>query len=115
VDSSAMLIKGDAGTVVFSGDTGPSTNLWEHANKLKDIRAFFIECSFPNGLQKIADASGHLTPQTLATELKKLTVTGFHIFAYHLKPSTYAETRKELRALKLRELHLARLGDIYEV
>lgn len=115
VDSSAMIIKGDAGTIIFSGDTGPSTSLWEHINKLKDVRALFIECSFPNGLQKLADTSGHLTPQTLALELKKLSVQVPFISAYHLKPSTYAETRKELRALKLRELHLARVGDIYEV
>ena len=83
--------------------------------KAKDVRALFVECTYPNSLQKLADVSGHLTPQTMSAELKKMTLTGFPVFAYHLKPPTYAETRKELRALKMRELHLARVGDIYEV
>ncbi|MEW5854558.1 MAG: 3',5'-cyclic-nucleotide phosphodiesterase [Myxococcota bacterium] len=115
VESTAYLIKDEGGTVVFSGDTGPSTALWEQVNKLKDVRALFIECSFPNSLQKVADVSGHLTPQTMSGELKKLTVSGFPVVAYHLKPPTFSETRKELRALKMRELHLARVGDIFEV
>lgn len=115
LDSSAVMLKNDTGSVVFSGDTGPTLALWENVNKLKDVRAMFVECTYPNSMQKLADVSGHLTPQTMSMELRKLTVTGFPIFAYHLKPPTYAETRKELRALKMRELHLSRLGDIYEV
>lgn len=114
-DTSSMVIKGDAGSIVFSGDTGPGIPLWDHVNKLKDVRALFVECTLPTSLQKQADTMGHLTPATMASELKKLAVAGFPIFAYHLKPATYAETRKELRALKMRELHLARVGDIYEV
>lgn len=114
-DSSSVVLKAEAGTVAFSGDTGPTVALWETLNKVKDIRALFVECTYPNSLQKLADVSGHLTPQTMSVELKKLIPTGFPVFAYQLKPPTYAETRKELRALKMRELHLARLGDIYEV
>lgn len=116
VDSSAIIIKDpNGGTVVFSGDTGPGGTVWDHINKLKDVRALFVECSLPNGLQKQADQSGHLTPATLSMELKKLTISGFPIIAYHLKPLTFSETRKELRALKMRELHLCRVGDVYEV
>ncbi len=114
-DSVGVILKGDAGIICWSGDTGPTQALWENINKLKDVRALFVECTYPNSMQKLADVSGHLTPQTMVAELKKLTTTGFPVFAYHLKPPTYAETRKELRALKMRELHLARVGDIYEV
>jgi ribonuclease BN (tRNA processing enzyme) len=111
-----MIVRNETqGSLCFSGDTGPTTVLWEALNKLKDLRALFVECSFPNALQKIADVAGHLTPQTLALELKKLTVSGFPVFAYHLKPATYHETRKELRALKIRELQMTRAGDIYEL
>jgi ribonuclease BN (tRNA processing enzyme) len=115
LDSSAVLVKLPQGNLVFSGDTGPSTALWDAVNKLSDVRALFVECSLPNSMQKLADLSGHLTPQTMVTELKKLTVSGFPVFAYHLKPATFGETRKELRALKMRELHLARSGDVYEL
>ena len=37
-----------------------------------NLKAAFVETSFPNRMQKIADVSGHLTPQTLKDELPKL-------------------------------------------
>lgn len=115
VDSSSVVLKDPVGTVVVGGDSGPSQGLWDALNKVTDLRLLLLECSLPNSMQKLADLNGYLTPQTMSAELKKLTVTGFPIFAYHLKPPTFAETRKELRALKMRELHLARGGDIYEM
>jgi cAMP phosphodiesterase len=115
VDSQAVLVKAESGVVAFSGDSGPGGGLWEQVNKLANVRALFVECSFPNSQQRVADASGHFTPSTLAGELKKLTVSGFPVIVYHLKPATYGETRRELRALRQRELSLARNGDVYEV
>ena len=115
VDSQAVLVKCDSGIVAFSGDSGPGGGLWDQLNKLANIRALFVECSFPNSQQRVADLSCHFTPSTLSAELKKLTVSGFPIIVHHLKPATYGETRRELRALRMRELSIARNGDVYEI
>ncbi|MBI5496928.1 MAG: 3',5'-cyclic-nucleotide phosphodiesterase [Deltaproteobacteria bacterium] len=116
VDSVGVMLGGPQGHVCFSGDTGPTQAIWDHLNKLKDLRALFVECTYPTSMQRLADVAGHLTPTTLAVELKKLAPPpACPVFAYHLKPPTLSETRKELRALRMRELHLARHGDIYEV
>ena len=39
--------------------------IWEVAKRVPNLKAAFIETSFPNSMQKIADISGHLSPQTL--------------------------------------------------
>ena len=53
-------------------DTGPTHRFWEVLNRVKRLKVVITEASFPNELQELADVSGHLTPQTLDRELKKL-------------------------------------------
>jgi len=55
--------------------------------------------------------SGHLTPNTLATELAKLTRNGFPVLLYHLKPAYVATLRREVAALKLEGLRILKVGD----
>ena len=57
--------------VVFSGDTGPTEDIWAAARSAANLKALFVECSFPNDLQRIADVSFHLTPATLRAEMAK--------------------------------------------
>ena len=56
---------------------------------------------------------GHLTPQTLARELAKLERTDLPILLYHLKPSHAAKLRREVAALKLRNLRILEVGDTF--
>ena len=58
--------------MAMSGDTGPTDKLWKVLNKVpRTSRRCCWRRSFPNQLQELADISGHLTPQTLETELDK--------------------------------------------
>jgi ribonuclease BN (tRNA processing enzyme) len=107
-----MLIRGKTGTVLYSSDTGPTTRLWEQANKTKDIRGMFVELSFPNHMQALADVAGHYTPQTLAKEMDKVKRRDdIPLYIYHLKPAFYEQTRDELVALGLKNMHLVELTD----
>ncbi len=72
VEAMGFVISRGSTTVAFSGDTGPTELFWEELNHLPRLDALFIEVSFPNSLQGIADASLHFTPQSLDKELKKL-------------------------------------------
>ena len=60
-----------------------------------------IETSFPNELQDLANVSGHLTPQTLDLELRKLK-QDVPVYLYGFKPRHLARIRKQVRALKRR-------------
>jgi ribonuclease BN (tRNA processing enzyme) len=112
VESMAMLIRGRSGTILYSSDTGPTTKLWEVVNDIPDLRGMFVELSFPNHMQALADVAGHYTPQTLDAEMKKVRGRDdIPLFVYHLKPSFYEQTKNELDALRLKNMHLVELTD----
>ena len=80
-------------------------------NAARDVRALLVETSFPSRLQAVADASGHLTPRTLAGELSKLERNGYPIFLYHLKPAFASELRRELAAMRLGDVRVLARGE----
>jgi ribonuclease BN (tRNA processing enzyme) len=94
-----LLDSGD-GVLVYSGDTGPTRQLWEAVNQLaRPLRAILVETSFPDRLQSLAAASGHLTPGRLREELDKIDDKDVAVYVYHLKEPTRQETVAELLAL----------------
>lgn len=112
VESMAMIIRGKGGSVLYSSDTGPTTRLWQVANETPDLRGMFVELSFPNHMQALADVAGHYTPQTLHAEMNKIHERDrIPLYVYHLKPSFYEQTKDELNALKLQNMHLVELTD----
>jgi len=115
VESMGMLVQRDDHALVFSSDTGPTDKLWKTANRTEAVRAVFVELSFPNSLQELADTAGHLTPYTLAKELRKLQRADVDVFLYHLKPTCAAEAWREVRALRDERVHLLSVGDLIEI
>jgi ribonuclease BN (tRNA processing enzyme) len=115
VESMAMLIRGSSGSILYTSDTGPTTKLWQLANETEDLRGLFVELSFPNHMQALADVAGHFTPQTLDAEMKKVARRDeIPLFVYHLKPAFYEVTKSELSALHLKNMHLVELTDEFQ-
>ena len=85
VPTYGYLLDDGAASVVFSGDTAPTEAIWAAARAARNLRAAFVECSFPDELAAIAEASKHLTPATLRAEVAKLPA-GIPVFLYHMKP-----------------------------
>jgi cAMP phosphodiesterase len=108
-----FIIEQPGAAILFSGDTAQTERLWELASQVPNLKAAFIETSFPNRMQRIADVSGHLTPQTLRDELPKLQ-RDVPIFVYHIKPRFHDEVVAEIRALGHRDLHVVEQGLTYE-
>src|SRR6202022_3620794 len=86
VYSVGYILESRTGAVAFSGDTGPTDELWRAINATPNLRAVFLELSFPPSMQWLADLSGHLTPKTVISELQKLDRRGAKIYLYHPKP-----------------------------
>jgi ribonuclease BN (tRNA processing enzyme) len=114
VESVGFVVSDGRDAIAISGDTGPTTAFWKRVNAAEDVRAILVETSFPSRLQALADASGHLTPATLARELSKLDRDGRPVFLYHLKPAFEAELRRELAALKLPGVRVLARGERLE-
>jgi ribonuclease BN (tRNA processing enzyme) len=94
VPATGFVVHDGDGALVFSGDTGPTEDLWDVARDLGRVRAIIVETSFPNRLDTLAEQSGHLTPARLARELDKMPPCP--VWVYHIKPMFYDETVDEL-------------------
>jgi 3',5'-cyclic-nucleotide phosphodiesterase len=112
VDAAGFIIEDDTGAIGFSGDTGPTDELWKQLNAVKNLKALLMEVSFPNSQQDLATASGHHTPQTLIDDLKKLNAPeALSTMLYHIKPNFQAEVERECARLKGVNLHVLKLAE----
>ncbi|HLS85786.1 MAG TPA: 3',5'-cyclic-nucleotide phosphodiesterase [Burkholderiales bacterium] len=84
-----------AGSLVFTGDTGPNEALWKVVNAIGNLKYLIIETAFSNKEQRLAEISRHLCPNTLAEELKNLERNA-EIYITHLKPGEIEPTMLEI-------------------
>jgi ribonuclease BN (tRNA processing enzyme) len=112
VDTSAFIIRHGGKSIVYGGDTGPTDDLWNRINALNDLQALMMEVSFPNDEAQLAHDSRHLTPESLGTELDKLTLsTELPILLYHIKPTFEQRVLRELASLRGRNLQVLQLHE----
>jgi 3',5'-cyclic-nucleotide phosphodiesterase len=110
IEAVGYIIRCDHGHIVYTGDTGPTDHIWEVCNKVDNVLAVFIECSFPNALQELATLCGHHTPQTMAKELEKLTNKDYPIFVFHMKPQYLTTIEQEINALSNKRISILTQG-----
>jgi 3',5'-cyclic-nucleotide phosphodiesterase len=115
VEAAAMLVSDGSTTIAYSGDTGPTERLWDHLQHTDDLSALIMEVAFPNERAKLANDSGHHTPQSLAQELKKLGVKkrDLPVLLFHIKPVFQRVVEKELARIKARNNTILQLDDEY--
>lgn len=106
------LIEDGHSALLWSSDTGPTKRLWEVANSTPNLKGVWVDVSFDNGLQPIADVSGHLTPQTLERELKQLQGR-VPVLLHHLKPPCLDKIIAEVGALGRPDLGFLEQGKVY--
>jgi ribonuclease BN (tRNA processing enzyme) len=106
VPTMGFIVEDDRSAVIFSADTGPTEEIWGRANSLPNLKAVFLEVTFPNAMSALADLTKHLTPQGFANEMRKVT-RPVPFLAFHLKPRFATEVVKELRDLGLPNLLIA--------
>src|SRR5262249_33563956 len=107
-----FLIEQNGAAVIWSSDTGPTTRLWELANATPNLKAVFIETSFDNALQDVADVSLHLTPRTLEAELRKLH-RKVPVLLHHLKPPCVERIHAEVKQLHNDDVSFLEQGKEY--
>jgi ribonuclease BN (tRNA processing enzyme) len=112
VPTLGYVIADDTATVVFPSDTGPTDAIWEHANAAANLKAVFLEATFPNDMAGLAQLSKHLTAATFAAEARKLHRT-VPLIAVHIKARFYDQVVRELQALGLPNLEIGRQGKRY--
>jgi ribonuclease BN (tRNA processing enzyme) len=113
VPTHGFLIDDGSVAVAISSDTGPTDELWKHANRVPHLKAVFLEATFPNALGRLATISGHHTPATFARDVQKIKGP-VRLIALHIKPSVHTEVVRELEALGLPNLEIRQIGKTYQ-
>jgi len=72
-------------SLAYTGDTSVCAEFWQEVNKISNLRYLIVETAFSNHELSLANASKHLCPSLLATELAQLRLE-VELFITHLKP-----------------------------
>lgn len=112
VPALGYIVSDESSSVIFSGDTGPTSRIWEVARTLENLKAVFLDACFPDSMEKLARVSGHLTPTMLAAETFKIPAD-VKVFAVHIKASFSESVERELKQLGLENVAIARRGVDY--
>ena len=107
------IVSKDRKTIVYSGDTGPTEEIWERARGVKNLKALILETSFPNKHEKLAYLGGHMTPLALKSELDKLWYADCPVYIYHIKPQYRNDILEDIRNLRNRNIKILRQGRTY--
>jgi 3',5'-cyclic-nucleotide phosphodiesterase len=114
IESAGFIVEKKHRAIAYSGDTGPTSRLWELLAGVKSLGALVMEVSFPDELLWLAKASGHHTPSTLDAELDKLQGRArgdVPVLLYHIKPHFQRAVERQLAKLKRREFDVLSLDD----
>lgn len=99
IPAAGVILELGGQAIVFTGDTGPTQEIWKRANKTENVVAVVTEASFPNDQQSLADETAHLSPQTFGEELKKITVDA-PVYASHRKLPYERDIESQIRNLR---------------
>jgi cAMP phosphodiesterase len=114
IESAGFVIETPDAAIAYSGDTGPTDKFWKLLRATDNLKALLMEVSFPNREQKLATVSGHHTPRTLLTDLKKYgKPKDLPTLLYHIKPVFQGEVEQECASLKGVNLSVMGIGDHY--
>jgi ribonuclease BN (tRNA processing enzyme) len=99
IPAAGVILEMNGQAITFTGDTGPTQEIWKRTNKVQNVVAVITEASFPNDQQALADETAHLSPNTFGEELKKITVDA-PVYASHRKIPYERDIESQIRNLR---------------
>lgn len=99
IPAAGVIVEMNGQAITFTGDTGPTAEIWKRTNKTSNIVAVVTEASFPNDQQSLADETAHLSPQTFGDELKKIQVDA-PVYASHRKIPFERDIESQIKNLR---------------
>lgn len=112
VPTLGFILQNEACAVAFVSDTGPTERIWEVLSKTRNLKAIFLEASFPKSHRRLAEKSGHLDVEMFACEIQNVS-EDVRIIACHLKPGHFDTVATELKSLGRVSLEIGVPGRTY--
>lgn len=113
VPTFGLLVRNSSVAVAFTSDTYTTDEIWKAAREIDELKAVFVDVSFPNELGELAEASKHLTPELLWSELGKLD-RKVDVFAVHIKPTNRETVIEQIEALPGTPVSIGEIDRVYE-
>ena len=105
VPTFGFLVEDRDTAVLIVGDTGPTEMIWQYANRMPNLKAIFLEATFPDSMSGLAQLSKHLTPSLFAREVQKLKQST-RVVAVHIKARFRDRVLSELGGLEIPGLEI---------
>lgn len=109
VPTVGYIIDDGQASIAIVTDTAESDAIWEVCNRTANLRAVFLELTFPRSMTWLAEISKHLTPAGFASEVAKLK-KNVTVYAIHVKARFYDQVAAELAELHLPNVRLLEPG-----
>lgn len=99
IPAAGVVVEIGGQAITFTGDTGPTSDIWKKTNKTANVIAVVTEASFPNDQQALATETAHLSPDTFGEELKKIAADA-PVYASHRKLPFERDIESQIRNLR---------------
>lgn len=114
VPAVGFIVNDGRSSIIYTADTGPNELIWKEAVSTKNLKAIIVDTSFPDKLERVADASGHFTPGQLHADMTAARVgLDIPIYIYHIKPAYERRVISELAALGRKNVKILKEGKTY--
>jgi ribonuclease BN (tRNA processing enzyme) len=112
VPTFGFLVEDKDAAVMIVGDTGPTEAIWQYANRAPNLKAVFLEATFPESMTWLAGISKHLTPSLFAREVQKLKQRT-QVVAVHIKARFREQVLSELQGLGIPGLEIGEIDKVH--
>lgn len=106
----------ERGSLITAADSWATERLWEIAKGVTDLRAIFIDVSYPRKLEWLAEQAKHLCVGGFERELLKLP-EDVPVHVMHIKPAVLAQVLDEIASIQERDarVRILQAGDVIEL
>ncbi len=113
-----FVIEDQSVAIAVVADTAPSDAIWEFLSQIENLRAVFLEISFPNSLAWLAKVAMHLTPHDFLAETRKLKRPVLQAlptqwYITHMKIEHAEAISREVSELQIEHCQFALSGECY--
>ena len=115
VPTVGYIVKDRGAALLYSGDTYQTEEIWSLGRMIPELKAVFLESSFPDELGALAKKSKHLTPSLFLKEFQKLERPDLPLYAYHMKPEFRNRIEEQISQLGIERVAFLEEGQIITV
>ncbi len=108
------VLQSESGSALFAWDTAPFLEFEKIVASIPNLKIIFLDASFPNEMQWLAEKSQHNTPAQFA-RLIEYVPPDVRVVAVHIKPGFHDQVCQELVALGLPNVEVASGDVVYEI